>query len=137
MRVGRDFTISGGNPANFIAKWNGSNWSSLGLGMGPSGPYPDVLALAVAGSNVYAGGEFTTAGGSAANRIAKWDGNNWSALRSRTEGGSDLSKVLPLNVVGDFEGLGRVLAPVFTRSFQLPRNSSGPAGADPLAVSHG
>jgi hypothetical protein len=39
-----------------------------------------VYALAVSGSNVYAGGAFTTAGGIAANRVAKWSGSNWSAL---------------------------------------------------------
>ena len=41
-----------------------------------------MLALAVSGSNLYAGGYFTTAGGSAANYIAKWDGSSWSALVS-------------------------------------------------------
>ena len=33
-----------------------------------------VSALAVSGSDLYAGGYFTTAGGSAANYIAKWNG---------------------------------------------------------------
>ena len=40
-----------------------------------------VYALAVDGAgNLYAGGEFTTAGGVTANNIAKWDGSAWSAL---------------------------------------------------------
>src|SRR5688572_22774474 len=34
------------------------------------------------GPVLYAGGDFTTAGGVAANRIAKWNGSNWSALGS-------------------------------------------------------
>jgi hypothetical protein len=34
------------------------------------------------GPALYAGGEFTSAGGAAANRIAKWDGSSWSALGS-------------------------------------------------------
>jgi hypothetical protein len=29
------------------------------------------------GPALYAGGDFTTAGGVAANRIAKWDGSSW------------------------------------------------------------
>jgi len=36
----------------------------------------------VIGSELYAGGSFTTAGGVSANRIAKWNGSSWSALGS-------------------------------------------------------
>lgn len=36
------------------------------------------------GGNHYAGGDFTTAGGVTANRIARWDGLAWSALDSGT-----------------------------------------------------
>ena len=32
--------------------------------------------------NLYAGGQFTTAGGTNAKYVAKWDGSNWSALGS-------------------------------------------------------
>src|SRR2546426_3380503 len=46
-----------------------------------------VLALAVSGSDLYAGGEFTTAGGSAANYIAKWNGSSWAALGSGIDSG--------------------------------------------------
>jgi len=41
-----------------------------------------VLALVVSGSDLYVGGSFTAAGGVAATNIAKWDGNQWSALGS-------------------------------------------------------
>ena len=41
-----------------------------------------VAALAVSGGTLYAGGNFTTAGGSAANYIAQWNGSSWSALGS-------------------------------------------------------
>ena len=34
------------------------------------------------GPALYAGGDFTTAGGVAANGIAKWDGSSWTALGS-------------------------------------------------------
>jgi hypothetical protein len=58
-----------------IAKWDGNSWTSLGSGMDGY-----VYALAVSGSELYAGGSFATAGGSAATNIAKWDGSNWTAL---------------------------------------------------------
>jgi hypothetical protein len=41
-----------------------------------------INTLAVSGSNLYAGGSFTTAGGIPANHIAKWNGSSWSALGS-------------------------------------------------------
>ncbi len=84
LYAGGDFTAAGGNTANYIAKWNGSSWSALGSGMG--GDNADfslrVHALAVSGSDLYAGGNFTTAGGGPATNIAKWDGSSWSALGS-------------------------------------------------------
>ena len=52
----------------------------VGLGLG--GGRLAVSALAVIGTNLYAGGLFTTAGGVSATNIAKWDGSAWSALGS-------------------------------------------------------
>ena len=44
--------------------------------VGPGfGDEQHVSALAVSGSTLYAGGNFTTAGGSAANYIAQWNGS--------------------------------------------------------------
>jgi hypothetical protein len=40
----------------------------------------NVYALAVSGTDLYAGGAFTNAGGVAANYIAKWNGSVWSPL---------------------------------------------------------
>jgi len=83
LYAGGDFTTAGGDTnANYIAQWNGSAWSPLGLGMGGEAESTYVNALAVSGSTLYAGGNFTTAGGTAANYIAQWNGTNWSALGS-------------------------------------------------------
>src|SRR5439155_10293741 len=62
LYIGGLFTVVGETQANYIAKWNGSSWSALGSGMNS-----EVYALAVSGGGKYAGGQFTTAGGSAAN----------------------------------------------------------------------
>ncbi len=58
-----------------ISRWMGAGWTNVGLGVG--GAVNVLLAL---GDNLYAGGSFTTAGGSAANNIARWDGTNWFPL---------------------------------------------------------
>jgi hypothetical protein len=52
------------------------------------GDFPEVLALAVSGSDLYAGGDFTMAGGRPAIYIAKWNGTNWTALSSGIGGGT-------------------------------------------------
>src|SRR6185436_17006602 len=52
------------------------------LGSGLNGQGAPVLALAVSGSDLYAGGQFSTAGGSPANGIVKWNGSSWSAIGS-------------------------------------------------------
>ncbi|HOA06068.1 MAG TPA: hypothetical protein PKH86_09500, partial [Candidatus Fermentibacter daniensis] len=62
--VGGDFTQAGGSPANYIARWDGSSWHSLGSGVDKW-----VYAIAVSGTDVYVGGDFTQAGGSPVNYI--------------------------------------------------------------------
>jgi hypothetical protein len=77
--VGGYFTTAGGNAASRIAKWNGTSFSNLGVGVNSN-----VTSFAVfddgSGPALFVGGTFTTAGGNTANRIAKWDGHNWTTL---------------------------------------------------------
>jgi len=54
---------------------NAQSWSNAG-----SGTNGYVLALTVYNGGLYAGGEFTTAGGNPANNIAVWNGSSWSAV---------------------------------------------------------
>jgi hypothetical protein len=89
LYAGGAFTLAGGNPANYIAQWDGTKWSPLGSGVG--GADPSVSALAASGGTLYVGGGFTTAGGNPASYIAQWDGNNWLPL------GSGMNK--PVNVL--------------------------------------
>ncbi len=86
LYAGGFFGAAGGVAANFIAKWNGSTWSALGTGAA-NGMNSTVTALALDGQgNLYAGGNFTKAGGVTVNHVAKWDGSTWSALGSGTDG---------------------------------------------------
>ncbi len=87
LYVGGLFTIAGGVFATNIAKWNGSSWSALGSGVSGVDPFNSlVVALAVSGSDLYVGGQFTTVGGVSATNVAKWNGTNWSALGSGIPG---------------------------------------------------
>jgi hypothetical protein len=69
-----------------IAKWDGKQWSDLGGGVtGGVFGYFFVHALAVWGTNLYAGGYFSAMGGVPANYIARWNGSTWSAVGSGTD----------------------------------------------------
>jgi hypothetical protein len=76
--LGGFFTQSGGHLVNRIARFNGSDWQSLGSGMG--GPLTQVLTVSQAGAWLVAGGNFSTAGGIPVNGLARWDGATWSAF---------------------------------------------------------
>jgi hypothetical protein len=63
-----------------VTKWNGTSFSSLGIGLKGNGYCPEVNAMGVYNGELYAGGWFDTAGGVPAANIAKWNGTSWSAV---------------------------------------------------------
>ena len=100
--VGGRFTSAGGVPANCIAKWDGTSWSSLG-----SGTNFDVRALEVfddgSGPKLYVGGAFSIAGGvNIGYGIARWNGSTWSTV------GGGVSDAVSALVVHD-DGTGPAL----------------------------
>ncbi len=85
--VGGNFSQAGNVLAYNIAKWDGFNWSPMGEGpTNQGGLTGNVYAIAVDGSDVYFGGDFTQAGGIEANYIVMWDGFGWVPLGSGTNG---------------------------------------------------
>ena len=65
LYIGGDFTQVGGLVASKVAKWNGTNWSTLGSGLNYT-----VNDLIEYNGDIYA----ATTGG-----IYKWDGSSWSS----------------------------------------------------------
>jgi trimeric autotransporter adhesin len=66
---------SGLSLISYIAKWNGSQWKTVGTGVNGV-----VKSLCVYNGQLYVGGTFTKAGSVAVNNIAKWNGSSWSAV---------------------------------------------------------
>ena len=85
--VGGAFSTAGGIAVNNIAKWQ-NGWSALrDTGTSVSGTNNEVRAIAFDTNNtLYVGGNFDSAGGRTANRIASWNGSNWGTLGSGTSG---------------------------------------------------
>jgi hypothetical protein len=97
--VGGRFATAGGVPANGIARWDGTRFTPLGSGFG-SGDYDGIVwAMTFFRGELYAGGQFLTAGDAAARNIARWDGRAWSPVGGGVAGG--LEKVTALAVAGD------------------------------------
>ncbi|HLB44799.1 MAG TPA: hypothetical protein VJK49_05380, partial [Candidatus Limnocylindrales bacterium] len=111
--------------ADFIARWNGSNWFALGSNGAGDGPFfGSVEALAVSGSNLYVGGYFQNAAGKAkADRVARWNGSNWFALGSNGAGNGAINDAVYALAVSNGK--------VFTGG--LFTNAAGRAKADFLA----
>lgn len=86
LYVAGDFFEAGGITVNHIAKWDGSSWSALGAGTNAT--VRGALAVFDDGTGpaLYAGGDFTMAGGVPASRIARWDGQQWSPVEGGTGG---------------------------------------------------
>jgi hypothetical protein len=111
LYVGGAFTNVGEVLATNIATWNGSSWSPLGSGIsgGFNGPFVD--ALAVSGTNLFAGGSFYAAGNLSASSIAYWNGSSWSALGSGIGYNAvDDAQVSALAVSGDILYVGGIFS---------------------------
>jgi len=89
LYVGGQFIWAGSLPANNIAKWNliTKSWSTVESN-GHNGINGTVRTLVARGNKLYAGGEFTVAGGMLVNSIAVWNDSSktWTPLGQGVEG---------------------------------------------------
>jgi len=118
--VGGNFTQAGAAQAGNVARWDGTSWSALGLGVDLS-----VRALAVfddgSGPALYVGGNFRSAGGMPADRIARWDGTTWSTVGGGFSGGlGGLTSVEAMLVHDDGSGPALHAAGEFTQAGPTP-----------------
>ena len=73
LYAGGQFALAGGAQVNFIARWNGAEWSSLDTGVGGvSGNAPPVKALAEFHGELIVGGAFAFSGNVYSGNWARW-----------------------------------------------------------------
>jgi hypothetical protein len=78
-----EFDSVGNKSIHCIMRWNGTSWDSLGHGITGSldgSGIRYVHQLMVYNNNLYAVGNFVTAGSVVANGVAMWDGTQWQAM---------------------------------------------------------
>jgi hypothetical protein len=85
------FTSIGGIPANYIAQWDGRNWSTLGSGLDFS-----CESLTIHKSTLFAGGGFVNAGGIASSRVAAWNisTSTWSSVATNINNSVNVVRAL-------------------------------------------
>jgi len=85
LYAGGGFTANDATAMTGLSRWDGASWSEVGGGLlNISEGAQTVYCLAVSGTNLYVGGDFTTANGTttSARGLVKWDGENWSEIGS-------------------------------------------------------
>jgi hypothetical protein len=87
LYVGGAFGMAGDQPVLNIARWNGSAWAAVGPGLKWLNHPADqayVMAMTVHdegdGPRLFAAGAFSRADDLLVRRIARWDGQQWSAV---------------------------------------------------------
>lgn len=88
LYIGGMFYQDKNSEEHHIARWDGTNWKTVGGGFGwgvaPGSETVDVLH--VHDGYLYAAGLFHTPGGIPANSIARWDGKEWCGCGSTFDG---------------------------------------------------
>jgi hypothetical protein len=99
--IGGSFTQVGTTPAQGMARWNGTTWSSLGsLNLGAiNGVVQDLVTMP--SGDLIACGVFTSAGGVLATNIARWDGSSWHAMGTNIPFPAGVASAMEVMANGD------------------------------------
>ena len=81
LYIGGDFKLAGGKFCWGIARWNGTQWDSLGLGMKPVPPsnmFTHIKKIVRYKNEIYVTGNFRDIGGKKISGLARWNGTDWN-----------------------------------------------------------
>lgn len=110
------FDQAGNEPVGYVASWDGANWSSVGADLTPNPGCQDCGAnsMTVYKGSLIIGGDFLGAAGVPVNNMVRYDGADWHAMGSGTNGGiidvevvdDDLIAVGPFSIAGGVRSVG-------------------------------
>ena len=131
--AGGNFSSIGGQPRDNIAALDPSTGAATAWNPGASGVVPDVEALAVSGSVVYAGGHFTTVAGQPRSNLAAIDTSSGQATAwNPSPNAFSVSAIAPARstvyVGGDFTKIGGQVRDYFAA---LDASTGTPLAFDP------
>ena len=116
--LGGFFNVAGTTAVTNIARWTGTAFTNVGAGLDyvPSLPNddttPEIVSLALQGTNLYAGGTFNISGTTEVDNLATWNGNSWSMLGGPAD--DSVNAIIATNnavyVAGDFITVDNVVA---------------------------
>ncbi len=86
LYIGGHFTIAGGLVVSNIVRWNGTDYFTVGAGVGDGGV---VNSMCVYNGELYVVGELYFGGVPVPKDIAKWDGANWISNLTITNGNTN------------------------------------------------
>tara|TARA_R110000868_G_scaffold90110_1_gene250383 strand:+ start:20210 stop:24661 length:4452 start_codon:yes stop_codon:yes gene_type:complete len=101
LYAGGTFVTAGGTTVDNIAFWSNTTWTALtDASTGVTGTNNEIRALAIENNLLYVGGNFGSAGGKSANRIATWNAstNTWGTLGAGTSGFVQAIKITPTTI---------------------------------------
>ncbi len=103
--VGGSFGTAGGVTTNNLAAWTGSSWIATPGCNGPVHTLAVRLTAAVTTSYLFVGGDFSTGGGIAADRVVRFNAasNAWVALGTLPVAGSPCSRLFVRNSVSSYD----------------------------------
>jgi len=112
-----EFSYAGGTAAAGVAEWDGGRWNALGEGLSWRGGIPRVSAMTVYENALIVCGTFDAAGGEPIEDLARWDGTDWTALGSGTDGWISGLTVYQDELIagGRFDSIGGIGAPSIAR----------------------
>jgi uncharacterized protein (TIGR03437 family) len=94
-------------PANHVARWNGTTWSTLNNSnsVNSNGVNDNVAELCYSNGFLYVGGDFVTVRntngtGTAARHLTRWDGAAWSMIGDGVNHTEDPPEVLAIGIAG-------------------------------------